>query len=225
MCGKLIDYHCHILPGIDDGSDSVETSVSMVKMMKEQGVEKIIATPHFYAHREKGIENYIGKRQKAFDSLIDAKPEILDISLGSEVAIERGICEIDGLEKLSIGQTGYILLELPYAPFKSWYLEEIDNVSSSLKLKVILAHIHRYLDYYKKDEMEQILELDTILQVNNEAFEKFKERSFVKKLFKQERKIVFGSDSHNLNDRKPNWDILQKKCKAEYIEKSNMILG
>lgn len=225
MSGNITDYHCHILPAIDDGSDSVETSLSMVKMMKEQGVKKIIATPHFYAHREKNTESYLNKRQKAFDSLMNAKPEITDINLGSEVAIERGICELEGLEKLSIGKTGFILLELPYAPFKPWYLEEIDNISTSLKLKVILAHIHRYLDYYKKDEMEQVLELDTVLQVNNEAFEKFKERSFVKKLFKQERKIVFGSDSHNLNDRKPNWDVLKKKCKAEYIEKSNMILG
>ena len=225
MSRNITDYHCHILPGIDDGSDSVETSLSMVKMMKEQGVKKIIATPHFYAHREKNTESYLNKRQKAFDSLMNAKPEITDINLGSEVAIERGICELEGLEKLSIGKTEFILLELPYAPFKPWYLEEIDNISTSLKLKVILAHIHRYLDYYKKDEMEQVLELDTVLQVNNEAFEKFKEKSFVKKLFKQERNIIFGSDSHNLDDRKPNWDVLQKKCKAEYIEKSNMFLG
>lgn len=83
MSGNITDYHCHILPGIDDGSDSVETSLSMVKMMKEQGVKKIIATPHFYAHREKNTESYLNKRQKAFDSLMNAKPEITDINLGS----------------------------------------------------------------------------------------------------------------------------------------------
>lgn len=49
----LTDYHCHILPKMDDGSESVEMSIKMLEMMKLQGVDRIIATPHFYAHREK----------------------------------------------------------------------------------------------------------------------------------------------------------------------------
>lgn len=48
----LTEYHCHILPGMDDGSDSVDTSLKMVEMLKTQGVGRLIATPHFYAHRE-----------------------------------------------------------------------------------------------------------------------------------------------------------------------------
>lgn len=60
----LTEYHCHILPGIDDGSDSVETSLQMVEMMKAQGVERICATPHFYAHREKSIDDYPDQTQE-----------------------------------------------------------------------------------------------------------------------------------------------------------------
>ncbi|MBR2086968.1 MAG: capsular polysaccharide biosynthesis protein, partial [Oscillospiraceae bacterium] len=61
----LTEYHCHILPGIDDGSDSAETSLKMVEQMKQQGVERIVATPHFYAHREKSVANFLAKRQVA----------------------------------------------------------------------------------------------------------------------------------------------------------------
>uniref|UniRef100_UPI003459C1F4 CpsB/CapC family capsule biosynthesis tyrosine phosphatase n=1 Tax=uncultured Ruminococcus sp. TaxID=165186 RepID=UPI003459C1F4 len=65
----LTEYHCHILPGIDDGSDSVETSLQMIKMMKKQGVQRICATPHFYAHREKSVAEYLKKRQAAFEQI------------------------------------------------------------------------------------------------------------------------------------------------------------
>ena len=44
----MIDVHCHVLPGIDDGSRSVEMSIDMLHEMKKQGIDKVIATPHFY---------------------------------------------------------------------------------------------------------------------------------------------------------------------------------
>ena len=86
----LTEYHCHILPGIDDGSDSVETSLQMVEMMKNQGVERICATPHFYAHREKSVAEYLKKRQAALEQ-IQGQTAVTDIHLGAEVAIEHGI--------------------------------------------------------------------------------------------------------------------------------------
>lgn len=97
----LTEYHCHILPGIDDGSDSVETSLQMVEMMKAQGVERICATPHFYAHREKSVDDYLQKRQAAFEQ-IQGQTAVTDIHLGAEVAIEHGISELSGIEKLAI---------------------------------------------------------------------------------------------------------------------------
>ena len=58
----MTEYHCHILPGIDDGAKDVETSLKMIEMMKEQGVDRIVATSHFYAHREKSVAEFIKKR-------------------------------------------------------------------------------------------------------------------------------------------------------------------
>ena len=51
----LTDYHCHILPGIDDGAQDIDTSLGMIEIMREQGVERLIATPHFYAHEERSL--------------------------------------------------------------------------------------------------------------------------------------------------------------------------
>ena len=45
----MIDFHSHILPAMDDGSKNIEESLQMLRMLQEQGVERVIATPHFYA--------------------------------------------------------------------------------------------------------------------------------------------------------------------------------
>lgn len=221
----LIDHHCHILPHIDDGSESAEMSLEMIKLMRSQGVERIIATPHFYAHREhKDIKAYLAKRQAAYDEIVQADNSNSDIMLGAEVAIEHGLHSIPDIDKLRLADTNYILLELPYAGFQRWYLDEITDISYEYGFTPIIAHIHRYLDYYSKSEYEEVLKLDAVFQINNEAFGNFKERRFVKSLIKEGYPYLFGSDAHNLSDRKPNWDLLQKKVKADVIDGAEVIL-
>ncbi len=216
----LTEYHCHILPGIDDGSDSAETSLKMVEQMKHQGVERIVATPHFYAHREKSVANFLAKRQVAFASIKD-NMAIQDVHLGAEVAIEHGISELPDIEKLAVEGTRIILLEFPYRPYEKWMSEEVYNIAAEYKLKVMLAHVHRYLPYYSKDEIETILSSKAILQINNEAFTSWKEKKIAKKVMTEHTHFAFGSDAHNMTDRKPNWDILRKKVKAEDVEVSD----
>lgn len=218
----ITDYHTHVLPGIDDGSKDAETSLEMLIQLKEQGIERVIATPHFYAHREKSVEDFIEKRRKAYDSIKNNLS--LPVILGAEVAIEHGISEIKDIDKLAIEGTRLILLELPYRGYKEWMSEEIYNISSEYGLKVVLAHIHRYTDYYSDEQMNEILKTDAVFQINNEAFDSHSSKSFVKNLLKREVPIVFGSDAHNLTDRKPNWKILKKKRNMSIIEESAMIL-
>lgn len=220
----ITDYHCHILPDFDDGSDSVETSLLMIEKMKSQGVGRIIATPHFYAHREESVDGYLERRKKAFDILRESNPAVENIMLGAEVAIENGISSLDGLEKLAFQNTEYILLELPFTNYSKWITEEIYNISCRYKLKIILAHIHRYRNLYSKSQLSEILEMGAVLQVNNEALRTFGSRHFVKKLIKDGHEIVFGSDSHNMTSRQPNWDVLKKYVNGDIIEKSNSLI-
>ena len=69
-----------------------------------------------------------------------------------------------------------------------------------------------------------MLDSRAIIQVNHEAFASFSERRFVKKLLKNEYPVVFGSDAHNLSSRMPNRDLLEKKCSADIIAKSDRML-
>ena len=219
----MTEYHCHILPGIDDGAKDVETSLAMIEMMKAQGVERIVATSHFYAHREKSVAEFLKKRQAAFDKIRD-KAAVKEIYLGAEVAIENGISELADIEKLAVEGTRMILLELPYRAYSKWMSEEIYNIGAEFNLKVMLAHVHRYLEYYSKDDLEAILSTKAVMQINNEAFAGWREKKIVKRIIADEKRFAFGSDAHNLDDRKPNWDLLKKKVKPDVIELSDGIL-
>ncbi len=219
----LTEYHCHILPGIDDGSENAEMSIKMVEMMHTQGVERICATPHFYAHREKSIADYIKKRQDAFDAIKD-KLSVSDIRLGAEIAVEQGISEMKDIEKLAIDGTNIILLELPYRPYAKWMSEEIYNISAEFGLRIMLAHVHRYLEYYSKEEIETVLSTNAILQLNNEAFSNWHEKRIAKTVLSEHTDFAFGSDAHNISTRKPNWDLLKKKVKEDVISVSDSML-
>lgn len=220
----FIDCHCHILPQIDDGSKSTEMSLQMIAMQHQQGVESIIATPHFYAHREKSVEHYLQKRQEAYQKVMNSAPAVSQIRLGAEVAIEHGLSRIPGIDKLAFQGSKLFLFEFPYGRFDQRYIEEVYDVCNDYGFVPIIAHLHRYLDFFTKAEMQKVLEMDAIIQFNNEAFGNFRERTFCKKILKQGYRVVFGSDSHNLDSRKPNFDLLQKKAKPEWIENANQIL-
>ncbi|WP_295218785.1 CpsB/CapC family capsule biosynthesis tyrosine phosphatase [Ruminococcus sp.] len=155
----LTDCHNHILPEMDDGSKSVEMSVNMLQMMQKQGITRVLATPHFYCHREKSVASYLERRQRKFEKLMEANPPISNILLGAEVAIEKGLCDTPEIEKLAIEGTDLILLELPYAPYQDWMEEEIDNIAMTYHLTPILAHVHRYFDWYSKAQIKQMMSL------------------------------------------------------------------
>ena len=65
----MIDFHSHILPGIDDGAKTVEESISMLKSSYEKGVRITVLTPHFYPKGQESLPPFIQKRQEAYELL------------------------------------------------------------------------------------------------------------------------------------------------------------
>ena len=72
--------------------------------------------------------------------------------------------------------------------------------------------------------MELLLASKSVFQINNEAFSSWKEKKLAKRIISEYSRFAFGSDAHNVNDRKPNWDLLQKKVKPDSLDVSNGIL-
>ncbi len=81
----MTDMHCHILPGMDDGSRSAAESLSMLEASAAQGVDRIVATPHFYAG-ENSPEVFLSRREHAYERLKAVwRPGLPEIALGAEV--------------------------------------------------------------------------------------------------------------------------------------------
>lgn len=215
------DYHCHILPAFDDGAKDIETSNQMLDKMQEQGIENIVLTSHFYPHREKSVTDFLERREKAFSEISHRN---FSFYPAAEIAVERGISELKDIEKLAVQGTKLILLELPFNNAGRWVIDEIHNIICDTGLKPILAHIHRYTKVFSKNDFNDIINLNAIMQINVELLETFSGRRFLNKLIKNQQEIVFGSDSHNLSDRKPDYHLLKKHIKDEILKQSDEII-
>ena len=99
----MTDFHTHILPGIDDGSQNVETSVQMLALAKEQGIDTVVATPHFNIEYE-SIEHFEHKRARAAEALKNAvkgtELEKMKLLLGAEVALTPGLSGKESIDRL-----------------------------------------------------------------------------------------------------------------------------
>lgn len=208
----MTDYHSHILPGMDDGAADADESVKMLELLNAQGVKRVVATPHFFAHIEKSAASFLQKRDGSKNK-IPQDSTLPKIVTGAEVSLEHGISEVEGIETLAIEGTKLILLEPSYYGFSDKSAEDVYCISCDHKLKPVIAHVHRYIGFYRKAEIEKLLGLDAIFQINIDAFSRFSERSLVVYLIKEGFPVVFGSDCHNIGRRPPNFDLLIKYLK------------
>ena len=218
----MFDCHCHILPGIDDGSKNVQMSLKMLDMEVRQGVEGVIFTPHFYADMN-SPETFLRRRERALQELeanLSLLPRVPKYISGSEVHYFRGMSRAEGIESLCIGNSDYILLEMPFRDWQPQFIDEVEEISDVLGLRVIIAHIERYLDQDRR-LVNRILENpDFLIQCNAEFF--IERTKPALNLMKTGRIDLLGTDSHNLEHRRPNLadavQIMQKKDKKGALD-------
>ncbi len=221
----MIDFHTHVLPGIDDGSRNLEMSVEMIRRESEQGVDGIIATPHFYAQRE-SVEHFLTKRRKAYESLkevCDSRGEFPEILPGAEVYYFPGIGKADLLEKLCIGNSRTVLLEMPFSQWTRDVYKDVKDIIEKQNLQIILAHVERFYPYQKELSVwKEVFDLPIIPQVNTGSLLSFFSRRTVFKAMKYKDAILLGSDCHNLTDRRPNMSdgcaFIEKKYGKQFLE-------
>lgn len=218
----MIDVHCHMLPGIDDGSKNVDMSLEMIKMSADQGVTGICFTPHFYADMN-SPEEFTARRDNALkllESRLGELPVVPDYTVGAEVHYFRGISRSSAIERLCIGKSNYILIEMPFRTWQPYIIEEIEELSEVSGMNIIIAHIERYLDQDKK-LVRRIIDNPNLLKQCNAEF--FIERTAGKafKMLKRGEIDLLGSDSHNLGSRHPNLieasDIIEKKFRKDVL--------
>lgn len=187
---EIIDFHSHILPGADHGSSSIETSKKQLALAAECGINRVIATSHFYPHVHT-VDAFLEKRNNAYSALAPHIPGEMEIRLGAEVLICNGIENLPGLEKLFIHGTNSLLLELSGSDFES---EHIDSVRALIArgVDVILAHADRY----EPSLIEEMISIGVRIQLNAESLNTVFKRKVLYDWLSRGLVVALGSDIH-----------------------------
>lgn len=217
----MIDWHSHILPAIDDGSQDIDESLKMLSTLKEQGIEYVVATPHFIANAE-SVDEFLERRNKAYAELAAAMGEDLPkILCGAEVKYYPGIAKMENLEKLTVSGTNILLLEMPMTKWTKYTLRELFELASTRGLIIVMAHIERYLAMQEKDILEKLCENGILTQVNASFFSGVLTKRRALKLMAGGYIHFIGSDCHNMTTRAPKigvaYDFIKKKCGEDYL--------
>ena len=213
-----IDIHCHILPGVDDGSPDMATSLEMLRIADKNGITYLILTPHHKPmHHNVSPEHNVVYRKKlqeaAKEAGIKAKlfsgNEIYYSDETMEELMEGKICSLAGSD--------YVLVEFhPTNPYKA-----IQNAVSRVQAAgfiPIIAHVERYSDIVSHpSRVKDLIEMGSFIQVNASSIMGkygFGISHFTKKLLKEELVHFVASDAHDTGRRAP--DLLD--CR-NYVER------
>ena len=219
----MIDFHSHILPAVDDGSQDIETSLKMLKISKDSGVDAVLLTPHCHPRTQEDVDVFLQNRTEAFKLLTSsanqAKEELPRLVPAAEIRIYEGMHKYKNLDKLCIEGTDYILLEMPYEVWREYAFEEIYQFTR-LGFKPLMAHLDRFLE--QEHHFGEIFSLGAQVQINTSAVINASERKKLPKFFETGHFQVLGSDTHNLLTRSPNvssaYEIIEKKFGKEYTD-------
>ena len=200
----MIDIHSHILPGMDDGSGSLEESLAMAKESARQGVRLLAATPHFYATQE-DPNSFLRRREKSLALLESAwQDSFPTLLVGAEVRYFDGISRVEKIAHLTLDHTRILLLEMPFTSWSRRMVEEVVELQRSRGLQVLLAHVERYLKGQDGQVWETFRQNGVWMQCNANFFLRWQTKRKAQALFKKGEIQMLGSDTHNMDTRPPN---------------------
>lgn len=225
---KVIDFHSHILPGIDDGSADLKESIALLQMEAAQGIGHVVATPHFYA-RYDTPEHFLKKRDRAEAELrreMEKYEGLPQISIGAEVYYFRGMSESEFLPQLTIRGKRCILIEMPPVPWTEEIYRELEDIWARRGVTPVIAHIDRYIRPFHTHHIPQRLaQLPVLIQANADFFLERSTAAMALRMLRADQIHLLGSDCHNLTSRKPNLGeavkLIEKRQGAESVERIN----
>src|SRR5690606_7422816 len=170
MLGKLafleIDMHNHLLPGIDDGSPTVEHSLELIKGLSHLGLDKFICTPHIMDGVHPNTKATIAKAHNSLTEGLKQSGSKVQVHAAAEHMIDDGIRSLIAKDNLCVMPGGYVLIEMSYLSESKALFQTILDIQN-LGYKPILAHPERYNYYHHNFDMyKQIRNAGCLLQLN-----------------------------------------------------------
>lgn len=214
----MIDFHSHILPNIDDGSKSMEETISLLEEAEKAGFTKIVSTSHY-------MEQYYETNEEQRLELINKVKEQsqgIDLFLGSEIYVTEELINLLHNKKAStINNTKYVLFELPLNAKEIGAKEIIYKLIENDYIPII-AHPERY-SYVQKDinYIKELTQMGALLQANYGSIIGMygnKAEKTVKKLLKNDEIQFLGSDVHRPGQVYDKMPKIMKKLKKTISE-------
>ena len=223
----MIDFHTHILPGIDDGSRDMDMTAAMLREEASQGTDTIVFTPHFYADRM-SVSHFLEARENALDKVQKwysgqgvpffrvsepgVKKDDPVFMAGAEVYYFPGIGSAQQLPELCVTGTNTLLLEMPFSSWSDNVLSDVKQILRKQELTVVLAHIERYYEFQKnKNIWREVFSLPVIPQINTGSFipesgffHRRRRQKFCLDFLMEHPNMILGSDAHNMTSRPVN---------------------
>jgi protein-tyrosine phosphatase len=200
----FIDIHCHILPGLDDGPESVEESLDMVRMAASDGTSHMFCTPHVYPDV---YDNNADSIKRARDELKNKAPNGVKLFFGGDVRITPDLVErLARQEVPTLNDSPYLLLEFPSQMIPHYTSRLIFNLRQNGLLPIV-SHPERCI-YFAKDftGLKVLRDLGCMFQLTA--------MSLTKDVPKEVRKVTYAmiengfadfiaSDAHSTGHRAP----------------------
>lgn len=223
----MIDIHCHILPNVDDGSESLEESIAMAKIAESEGITKIVNTSHCHFDFKYKKGNELKLELEKFNQALKEENINIEVLLGNELYYTSDLIErFNELDFFSMNNSKYILME--FSPIN--FPKNIEDVIYEIKIRgyiPIIAHAERYkqvqedvnivLDCIKEGALIQV-NASSILGKNGEKAE-----DTSKKLLDNNMVHFVATDAHSSNRRRPlikdSYNYILKNYGKEVSEK------
>jgi len=218
MSAISVDMHSHLIPGIDDGSKSMEESIELARVMYNLGYKKLITTPHIYTEYFKNTPEIILNGLEKLRSALSEASVPITVEAAAEYMYDDTLKDkFRAGELLSFGKK-YVLIEL------SAFVTPVNLFQLLFDMKIegympILAHPERYA--YWHDNMENYITLkdrEILFQVNLPSLSGFysqQVRSIAEKLIENNMVEFVGTDLHNME----YYEQVDKSRYSKYLEK------
>ena len=200
----MVDIHCHILPGVDDGAPSVEVALQMLAAGAQEGITAAVLTPHIKSDDHQDRDELHRRTFAEFEKAVAESGLGVQVHLGAEVAFRFGLTEVAQWPSVRLAEQPFILVDLPPG-LLSPGLEQGFFELRAAGLKPILAHPERHRELARSPEkIERLRQQDLLLQVDAGSLTgRFGNRSreAAETWIRQGWVEFVGSDGHDLNKR------------------------
>lgn len=222
-CIGIIDVHAHVLPGVDDGSRTMEESVSLIRSAIDQGITNMIATPHYSRrHKIKGLEKLAEELQQ---QIRETCPDF-SLFLGQETYYHEELPDrLEAGDALTMAGSRYVLVEFDPGVSYQMLFRGLHRLIGAGYMP-ILAHMERYLCLRQGKRVEEVLSLGCWMQMNYDSLTGHWYESEVRWCRRQVEEghiHLLGTDMHRTDFRppkiRPAWEWLDRHIGSHYLER------